>query len=195
MILMIDNYDSFTYNLVHYLNMLNEEVVVYRNDKISLKKINELKPDMIVISPGPKKPDDAGISLEIINKFKGNIPILGVCLGHQIIAQSFGAKITKAKEPIHGKVYPITHNSKGIFKNLKNPLNVTRYHSLIVSKENLPSELEITAESIDGEIMALKHKKYLIESVQFHPEAVLTEHGLDMLKNFLENSIKMRDRK
>ncbi|WP_129408286.1 anthranilate synthase component II [Marinitoga lauensis] len=196
MILMIDNYDSFTYNLVHYLNMLNEEVKVFRNDKITLNEIEALNPDMIVISPGPKTPDDAGISLEIIKKFKEKIPIFGVCLGHQTIAQSFGAKIIKAKEPIHGKVSVIRHFSKGVFKGLKNPLKVTRYHSLIVSKEDLPEELEITAETLDGEIMAIKHKYYSIESVQFHPEAVLTEHGLDMLKNFLEyaKGIKGRDK-
>ncbi|MBM7558621.1 anthranilate synthase component II [Marinitoga litoralis] len=185
MILMIDNYDSFTYNLVHYLNLLNEEVLVYRNDKITIEEIEKLNPDMIVISPGPKTPNEAGISLEIIKVFKEKIPIFGVCLGHQTIAQSFGAKVIKAKEPVHGKVYPIKHNSKGVFKGLKNPLNVTRYHSLVVSKEDLPEDLEITAESLEGEIMAIKHKKYPIESVQFHPEAVLTEHGLDMLKNFL----------
>ena len=195
MILMIDNYDSFTYNLVHYLNMLNERVVVYRNDKISLDEINELNPSMIVISPGPKTPDKAGISLKIIENFKEKYPIFGVCLGHQTIAQSFGAKVIKAREPVHGKVFPIKHFSKGVFKGLKNPLNVTRYHSLVVSKENFPEELEITAETFDGEIMAIKHKVYPIESVQFHPEAVLTERGLDILKNFLEyaRAFKRRD--
>nr|WP_234970301.1 aminodeoxychorismate/anthranilate synthase component II [Marinitoga hydrogenitolerans] len=189
---MIDNYDSFTYNLVHYLNLLNEKVKVFRNDKIDIEDIERMNPDMIVISPGPKTPDEAGISLEIIKRFKKNIPIFGVCLGHQTIAQSFGAKIIKAIEPVHGKVYSIKHNSKGIFKGLKNPLKVTRYHSLIVSKRNFPDELEVTAESFEGEIMALKHKIYPIESVQFHPEAILTEQGLDMLRNFLAYAKKYK---
>ena len=185
MILMIDNYDSFTYNLVQYLNMLNESVEVFRNDKISLNKIEKLNPEMIVISPGPCTPNEAGVSLDILRNFKNKFPILGICLGHQVIAQSFGAKIIKAKKPIHGKVHQINHKGIGVFKNLKKPLNVTRYHSLIVERETLPNCFEITAETKIGEIMALKHKKYPIESVQFHPEAILTENGLDLLNNFL----------
>ncbi len=188
MILMIDNYDSFTYNLVQYLSQLGEEVVVKRNDEITSEEIEKLSPNMIVISPGPCTPDDAGISLEVIENFKGKIPILGICLGHQSIAQAFGAKIIKASEPVHGKVHEITHNNKGVFKNLNNPLKVTRYHSLIVERESIPKCLEITAYGPKGEIMGLKHRSYLIEGVQFHPEAILTEQGLELLYNFLKES-------
>ena len=189
---MIDNYDSFTYNLVQYLSQLGEKVVVKRNDEITLQEIKELSPNMIVISPGPCTPDDAGISLEVIKTFKGEIPILGICLGHQSIAQVFGAKIIKASEPVHGKVHEITHNNTGVFKNLNNPLKVTRYHSLIVEKKSLPECLEITAFGPDGEVMGLKHKTYLIEGVQFHPEAILTEQGLELLKNFLRECYNFR---
>ncbi|WP_319204952.1 aminodeoxychorismate/anthranilate synthase component II [uncultured Ilyobacter sp.] len=188
MILMIDNYDSFTYNLVQYLSQLGEKIVVKRNDEITLQEITKLSPNMIVISPGPCTPDDAGISLEVIKKFKGKIPILGICLGHQSIAQVFGAKIIKASEPVHGKVHKITHNNTGVFQNLNNPLKVTRYHSLIVDKKSLPECLEITAFGPKEEIMGLKHKTYLIEGVQFHPEAILTEQGLELLQNFLKES-------
>ncbi|ADO82352.1 anthranilate synthase component II [Ilyobacter polytropus] len=192
MILMIDNYDSFTYNLVQYLSQLGEKVVVKRNDEITLQEIKKLSPNMIVISPGPCTPDDAGISLEVIKRFKGEIPILGICLGHQSIAQVFGAKIIKASEPVHGKVHEITHNNTGVFKNLNNPLKVTRYHSLIVEKKSLPECLEITAFGPNKEIMGLKHKTYLIEGVQFHPEAILTEQGLELLKNFLRECCNFR---
>lgn len=188
MILMIDNFDSFTYNLVQYLEMLNENVIVKRNNEIKIEEIEKLNPEIIVISPGPGNPKEAGITLDVIKYFKGKIPILGICLGHQSIGEIFGGKVIKAKEPIHGKVYPITHNNKGVFKNLKNPLNVTRYHSLIIERESLPEELEITGETENGEIMGIKHKKYLIEGVQFHPEAILTECGLEMLNNFLEEA-------
>ncbi|MCJ8341685.1 MAG: aminodeoxychorismate/anthranilate synthase component II [Cetobacterium sp.] len=188
MILMIDNFDSFTYNLVQYLEMLNEKVIVKRNNEIKIEEIEKLNPEIIVISPGPGNPKEAGIILDVIKYFKGKIPILGICLGHQSIGEIFGGKVIKAKEPIHGKVYPITHNNKGVFKNLKNPLNVTRYHSLIIERESLPKELEITGETENGEIMGIKHKKYLIEGVQFHPEAILTECGLEMLNNFLEEA-------
>lgn len=190
MILMIDNYDSFTYNLVQYLKSLGEEVLVKRNDSIEVDDIIKLNPQMIVISPGPKSPIEAGISLEVINKLKGKYPILGICLGHQSIAHSFGAKVVKATEPMHGKVRSITHKNLGVFKDLKTPLNVTRYHSLVVDKSSLPDCLEITSETFEGEIMGLRHKTYMIEGVQFHPEAILTEHGMDMLKNFLEESKK-----
>ncbi|MGX6592559.1 anthranilate synthase component II [Cetobacterium ceti] len=188
MILMIDNFDSFTYNLVQYLEMLNEKVIVKRNNEIKIEEIEKLNPEIIVISPGPGNPKEAGITLDVIKYFKGKIPILGICLGHQSIGEIFGGKVIKAKEPIHGKVYPITHNNKGVFKNLKNPLNVTRYHSLIIERESLPEELEITGETENGEIMGIKHKKYLIEGVQFHPEAILTECGLEILNNFLEEA-------
>ncbi len=186
MILMIDNYDSFTFNLVQYLNELNEEVMVVRNDEISLEEIEKLNPDMIVISPGPCTPNEAGVSMPIIENFKGKFPILGICLGYQAIGQVFGGKIVKGEVPVHGKVFPIKHDNKGVFKGLNNPLNVTRYHSLIVEKESLPEVLEISAETEDGVLMGFRHKDYLIEGVQFHPEAILTEQGRELLQNFLD---------
>jgi len=182
---MIDNYDSFTYNLVDYLEQLGEKVVVKRNDKISISHIEDLAPEMIVISPGPKTPDQAGISKQAIKEFKGQIPILGICLGHQTIAAVFNGQITKAQRPTHGKVETIKHYYKGSFKGLANPLQVTRYHSLLVAKDNLPSVLEITAETDSGEIMGLQHREYLIEGIQFHPEALLTSQGQQLLANFL----------
>ena len=185
MILMIDNYDSFTYNLVHYLENLGEEVVVKRNDEINLEQIKSLNPDIIVLSPGPCTPNESGVCLDIVTNFKGEFPILGVCLGHQTIAQVFGAKVIQANEPVHGRVYPITHNNTGVFLNLPNPLNVTRYHSLIVDEKTLPDCFEITAKTMIGEIMGIRHKDYMIEGVQFHPEAVLTQCGMDVLRNFL----------
>ncbi len=185
MILMIDNYDSFTYNLVQYLNGLNERVVVKRNDEIGLDEIEEMAPQMIVISPGPCTPDDAGVSLEVIRRFTGKIPILGICLGHQSLAQVFGGKVVKAAEPVHGKVHPIKHTDTGVFRGLNNPLKVTRYHSLVVERETLPEELIVTAETMEGEIMGLRHRDYLLEGVQFHPEAILTEQGMELLNNFL----------
>ena len=188
MILMIDNYDSFTYNLVEYLKMLKREVKVVRNDQITIDEIKSLKPSIIVISPGPCTPNEAGISKKVINELKGVFPILGICLGHQAIAEVFGAKIIKANEPVHGKVSEISHISSGIFKGLNNPLKVTRYHSLIVDRTNLPDELEVTAETKNGEIMGIKHKDYPIVGVQFHPEAILTEQGLELINNFLEMS-------
>lgn len=188
MFLIIDNYDSFVYNLARYFEELNEEIIVVRNDKITIDEIKNLNPDGIIISPGPKSPEDSGICLDIIDNFKGSIPILGVCLGHQCIGHYFGAKITKGKEPVHGKVFSIKHNGEGLFSNLKSPINVTRYHSLIVDKVNLPSTLEITSQTEDGVIMGIRHKEYLIEGVQFHPEAELTEYGHEMLKNFIKQS-------
>jgi len=187
---MIDNYDSFTFNLVHYFRALGQEVEVHRNDQISLEQITALSPKYIVISPGPSDPDHAGISLALIKRFVGVIPILGVCLGHQCIAQHFGAKIEKAKQVMHGKTSKIMHDNNGLFSHLNNPLQVTRYHSLIVNKASLPDELEITAytRSNNGkfeEIMALKHRSLAIASVQFHPEAILTEQGHKLLQNFL----------
>ena len=185
MILMIDNYDSFTYNLVQYLECLSEDVVVHRNDRISLETIEELAPEMIVLSPGPRTPDEAGICQEVVRTFAGRIPILGICLGHQTIGQVFGAKVVTANEPTHGKVHPIRHTDAGAFRNLSNPLNVTRYHSLVLDRETLPNCFEITAESMDGEIMGIRHRNYLLEGVQFHPEAILTEQGMEVLENFL----------
>ena len=188
MILMIDNYDSFTYNLVHYLEELGEEVRVYRNDKITICEIEKLNPQMIVVSPGPKTPNEAGISVEAIKKFYKTIPILGICLGHQSLIQVLGGEVIKAKIPVHGKVEEIKHTGVGVFKGLKNPIKVTRYHSLIADRSKLPKELMITAETADGEIMGVRHKKYLLEGVQFHPEALLTEYGHEMLANFLQEA-------
>lgn len=192
MILMIDNYDSFTFNLVQYLNGLNEEVLVRRNDSLTIKDIRELDPDMIVLSPGPCTPNEAGVCIDVVKEFKGEIPILGICLGHQTIGQVFGGDVVKGEAPVHGKVYPINHTNKGVFKGLNNPLNVTRYHSLIVDRDTLPECLEITAETEKGEIMGFRHKEYMVEGVQFHPEAVLTEQGMELLNNFLEQAKKFK---
>tara|TARA_R110002124_G_scaffold287297_1_gene472381 strand:+ start:13990 stop:14580 length:591 start_codon:yes stop_codon:yes gene_type:complete len=193
---MIDNYDSFTFNLVHYFQALGQEVMVVRNDEISIDAITELAPQYIVISPGPSDPNAAGISLAIIEKFKGLIPILGVCLGHQCIAQHFGAKIIKAKKVMHGKTSSISHNKQGLFKALKQPLTVTRYHSLIVAPDTLPDELTVTAwlSSNDQiEIMALQHKYLPLASVQFHPESILTEQGQQLLQNFIDQYSNLID--
>lgn len=186
MLLMIDNYDSFTYNLVQYLGELGQDVQVFRNDEIDLKKIAELKPKYIVISPGPGTPNEAGISLALIEEFAGKIPLLGVCLGHQSIGQAFGGKIIKAKTLMHGKTSLIHHTSLGVFKDLPNPYTATRYHSLVIERESIPDCLEITAWTDDGEIMGVRHKTLAVEGVQFHPESVLTEHGHDLLNNFLK---------
>lgn len=186
MILIIDNYDSFTYNLVQYLEMLNKKIMVKRNDEISLEEIQNLNPEGILLSPGPGNPKSAGITLKVINKFKGKIPIIGICLGHQSIAEAFGGKIVKGKEPVHGKISKVNHDGLGVFKDLKSPLNVTRYHSLVVEESSLPKDFIITAKTEDNVIMGIKHKKYLIEGIQFHPEALLTEYGLEMLNNFFE---------
>ncbi len=185
MILMIDNYDSFTYNLVQYLLKLKADVVVFRNDAITLGEIETMNPDMIVISPGPCTPNEAGISLAVVDRFKAVIPILGICLGHQTIGQAFGARVVRAREPVHGKVHPIHHTGKGVFAGLNNPLQVTRYHSLVLDRNTLPADLEITAKTLEGEIMGIRHKRYPLEGVQFHPEAILTEGGMDLLRNFL----------
>lgn len=199
MLLMIDNYDSFVYNLVRYFEELEEEIIIYRNDKISIEDIEKMNIDGIVISPGPKSPKEAGLSLEIIDKFKEKIPILGICLGHQCIGYYFNAIVKKGNEPVHGKVFNITHNNKGLFQNVKNPLRVTRYHSLIVSRENLPDTIEITSETDDKVIMGIKHKDYPIYGVQFHPEAEMTEEGHKILNNFInitkEFSKKIRNAK
>ena len=193
MLLMIDNYDSFTYNLVQYFGELGQEVVVYRNDEISINEIESLNPNYIVISPGPCTPNEAGISLELIKKFAGKFPILGVCLGFQAIVQSFGGNIIGAQKIMHGKVSPVHHTSKSVFKGLKNPLNATRYHSLVAEKTTLPDCFEVTAwtntDSGDiEEIMGVCHNSYPIEGVQFHPESILTEHGHQMLNTFLQDN-------
>ncbi|MGX8795940.1 anthranilate synthase component II [Fusibacter sp. JL298sf-3] len=185
MILMIDNYDSFTYNLIQYLSELGETVAVFRNDAITVSEIDTLAPEVIVLSPGPKSPKEAGICLDIVRHFKGKIPILGICLGHQTIAAAFGGEIVRAKEPVHGKVHAVEHASKGVFSELPSPLNVTRYHSLVVAPETLPASLEVTAWSASGEIMGLRHRTYAIEGVQFHPEAILSECGHELMANFL----------
>jgi para-aminobenzoate synthetase component 2 len=187
MILVIDNYDSFTYNLVQYLGELGEEIIVKRNDEIDLAGIEALAPDHILISPGPCSPNEAGISLSLIEHFKGKIPIFGVCLGHQSIGQAFGGEVVRAEKLMHGKTSAIHHKGTSIFAGLPSPFTATRYHSLIVRRETLPDCLEITAETDEGEIMGLRHKEYAIEGVQFHPESIITEHGLTMLRNFLQN--------
>jgi anthranilate synthase component 2 len=188
MLLMIDNYDSFTYNLVQYLGELGEDVRVYRNDQISVGEIEKLAPERIVISPGPCTPNEAGVSIETIKTFAGKLPILGVCLGHQSIGQAFGGKIVHARELMHGKTSMIHHNDAGVFKGLSNPFEATRYHSLVVERDSLPDCLEVTAWTEDDEIMGLRHKEFAIEGVQFHPESILTEHGHALLKNFLKTS-------
>ena len=188
MLLMIDNYDSFTYNLVQYLAEIGQEVEVVRNDKISIEEINKLNPRYIVISPGPCTPNEAGISLSLIEAFKGKIPILGVCLGHQSIGQAFGGKIVHAQTIMHGKTSKISHNNKGVFTGIKDPFIATRYHSLVIEKQTLPNCFDITAWTDDNEIMGIKHKELAIEGVQFHPESILSEHGHDLLKNFLDQN-------
>jgi anthranilate synthase component 2 len=185
---MIDNYDSFTYNLVQYLAEIGQEVEVVRNDKISIEEINKLNPQYIVISPGPCTPNEAGISLSLIEAFKGEIPILGVCLGHQSIGQAFGGKIIHAQTIMHGKTSKISHNNKGVFRGIKDPFIATRYHSLVIDRESLPDCFDITAWTDDNEIMGIKHKELAIEGVQFHPESILSEHGHDLLKNFLDQN-------
>ncbi|MCB2291046.1 aminodeoxychorismate/anthranilate synthase component II [Clostridium sp. CS001] len=186
MFLMIDNYDSFVYNLVRYFEELGEEILVYRNDRISLEDIATIKPEGIIISPGPKSPEHAGICMEIVESFKGSIPILGICLGHQIIGKVFGGKIIQGDEPVHGKVFEVEHSGKYIFKNIVSPMKVTRYHSLVIERESLPEALEVTSETGDGVIMGIRHKDYHIEGVQFHPEAELTEYGHLILKKFID---------
>ncbi|MCP5209491.1 MAG: aminodeoxychorismate/anthranilate synthase component II [Hahellaceae bacterium] len=192
MLLMIDNYDSFTYNVVQYLGELGADVRVFRNDEITTKEIQAMKPEKIVVSPGPCTPNEAGISMETIQTFAGKIPILGICLGHQSIGQVFGAKIVRAGQVMHGKTSSIHHNHAGVFKGLAEPFTATRYHSLVICKNHVPDCLEVTAwtENQDGsmeEIMGVKHRTMPIEGVQFHPESILSEHGHDLLRNFLES--------
>jgi len=186
MLLMIDNYDSFTYNLVQYFAELGEEVKVLRNDEISVEDIANINPARICISPGPCSPSEAGISVATIQRYAGQIPILGVCLGHQAIGEAFGGKIIRAQKVMHGKTDDLHHTGVGVFKDLPNPFKVTRYHSLAIEKSSLPAVLEITAASSDGEIMGVRHKELMVEGVQFHPESILSEQGHALLKNFLQ---------
>jgi anthranilate synthase component II len=187
MILVIDNYDSFTYNLVQYLGEMGADIQVVRNDEVTVADILRKKPDHILISPGPCSPKEAGISVEVIRELAGKIPILGVCLGHQSIGYAFGGEIVRARKLMHGKTSLITHDGKGVFKGLPNPFRATRYHSLVIKKETLPAVLEVTAQSEDGEIMGVRHKTLPVEGVQFHPESILTEAGKPLLKNFIES--------
>ena len=186
MLLMIDNYDSFTFNLVQYLGELGQEVQVVRNDALDVAGVRALKPSHIMISPGPGTPDDAGVSLAILREMAGELPIFGVCLGHQAIGQAFGGKVIRAKRIMHGKTSPVRHRGQGVFAGLPDPFEATRYHSLVVERASLPECLEITAWTDDGEIMGVRHKTLAVHGVQFHPESILTENGHDMLKNFLE---------
>ena len=185
MLLMIDNYDSFTFNLVQYFGELGEDVRTYRNDEITLEQIEKLNPTRICISPGPCTPHEAGVSVPVLKHFAGKLPILGVCLGHQSIGAAFGGKVIRAKEVMHGKTSPIQHTGVGVFKDLPSPYTIIRYHSLAIERESLPDCLEVTAWTEDGEIMGVRHKDYAIEGVQFHPESILSEHGHALLKNFL----------
>lgn len=188
MILLLDNYDSFVYNLKRYVQELGHECLVMRNDKISIKDIKKLNPSHIILSPGPCTPNEAGISIEVVLQFASSMPILGVCLGHQIIARAFGGLITRSTQPLHGQTSLVTHDGKGIFYKLDSPLTVARYHSLIVAKQNLPECLQVTAISEEGEIMALQHKNFPVFGVQFHPESFLTPMGYELLSNFLVSS-------
>jgi anthranilate synthase component II len=185
MLLMIDNYDSFTYNLVQYLGELGEDVKVVRNDELSVEEIERLAPARIVLSPGPCTPNEAGVCLEVIARFAGRTPILGVCLGHQAIGQAFGGKVVHARELMHGKVSRIHHEGRGVFRGLPAPYDATRYHSLAIERASCPADLEVTAWTDDGEIMGVRHRTLAVEGVQFHPESILTEHGHALLKNFL----------
>jgi len=186
MILMIDNYDSFTYNLVQYMGELGADMQVHRNDCISIADIERLKPEKIVISPGPCTPEKAGVSVEVIRHFAGRVPLLGVCLGHQSVGRAFGGEVVKAGRIMHGKTSNVTHDGKNLFRGLPNPFVATRYHSLVIKRDTLPDCLVVTAESEDGEIMGIRHKEFFIEGVQFHPESILTASGKDLLRNFLE---------
>ena len=186
MLLMIDNYDSFTYNIVQYFGELGEDVRVYRNDEITIEQIEALKPDRICISPGPKAPAQAGISVAVLKHFAGKKPILGVCLGHQAIGEAFGGKVIRARQVMHGKTSVIAHTGVGVFKDIPSPFTVIRYHSLAIERASLPACLEVTSWTDDGEIMGVRHRQFDIEGVQFHPESILSEHGHALLKNFLE---------
>ncbi|MBM7691035.1 anthranilate synthase/aminodeoxychorismate synthase-like glutamine amidotransferase [Peribacillus deserti] len=193
MILLIDNYDSFTYNLYQYVQEIGEEAVVKRNNEITIDEIKKMNPDYILLSPGPGNPDESGVCLDVIREFHRTIPILGICLGHQAIARAFGGRVIKASRPMHGKVSRITHDRKTIFKDIPDSFSVTRYHSLIAEKESLPDCLEASAIAEDGEIMAIRHKTYQVEGLQFHPESIMSEHGHALLKNFFnKNKMKLQ---
>jgi para-aminobenzoate synthetase component II len=188
LILVIDNYDSFTHNLIQYIRQVTEEeVIIKRNDQITIEQIEELQPDYILLSPGPGNPTEAGVCVKVVESFYQTIPIFGVCLGHQTIAQVFGGTVEKAIHPMHGKISEIQHDQLGVFKGIDSPIPVTRYHSLIVNKETLPEELEVSAITTDGEVMALRHKQFPVEGVQFHPEAILTEQGMKIIDNFFNS--------
>jgi anthranilate synthase component 2 len=189
MLLMLDNYDSFTWNLVQYLGELGATVKVARNDAISLDDVEAMRPDHIVISPGPCTPSEAGISVPLIRRFAGAVPILGVCLGHQAIGQAFGARVIRAQRVMHGKLSSIVHDQRGVFTDVPSPFNATRYHSLVIERSSLPDSLDVTATADDGEIMAVRHRSLPVEGVQFHPEAILTEHGRKVLRNFLGTTV------
>ena len=189
MLVMIDNYDSFTYNLVQYLGELGEDVKTFRNDEITIEEIEALNPDRIMLSPGPCTPNEAGVSLSVIEHFAGKVPLMGVCLGHQSIGQAFGGKVVHAKQIMHGKTSQMTHTGVGVFQGLESPYTITRYHSLVVERDSLPDCFDVTAWTDDGEIMGFRHKTLAIEGVQFHPESILTEHGHALLKNFLETKL------
>lgn len=193
MIVMIDNYDSFTYNLVQYLGEMGEELHVVRNDQLTCEEIADLAPSYLMVSPGPCTPNEAGISLEAIERLAGKVPIFGVCLGHQSIAQVFGGNVIRAQRLMHGKTSQVFHNGEGVFAGLPNPFRATRYHSLIVERESLPDCLEITAETAEGEIMALRHRELPVEGVQFHPESIMTEHGKQLLRNFLTHYAPLKN--
>jgi anthranilate synthase component 2 len=186
MLLVIDNYDSFTYNLVQYLGELGADVHVYRNDAVTLDQVEAWAPERIVLSPGPCTPAEAGITVPLIQRFAGRIPLLGVCLGHQAIGQAFGGRIVRAARVMHGKLDAVEHDGRGVFAGLPSPVTVTRYHSLAIERGSLPACLEVSARTADGEIMGVRHREHAVEGVQFHPEAILTEHGHDMLRNFLD---------
>ena len=188
MILMIDNYDSFTFNIVQYLEQMGEDVVVFRNDKVTVDRIDKLKPQMIFLSPGPGTPRDAGITVDVVREFHKTIPIMGICLGHQSIGYAFGGEIVRAGRIMHGKVSPVHHDGRTIFAGLPDPFTAGRYHSLVVRPETLPSCLEVSARTAEGEIMGLRHKEYLVEGIQFHPESVLTPQGKRILRNFLKTT-------
>ena len=188
MLLMIDNYDSFTYNLVQYFGEFGEDVKVVRNDEATVEQIAAMNPERIVVSPGPCTPNEAGVSVPVIRHFAGKIPLLGVCLGHQSIGQAFGGRIVHAKQLMHGKVSYVSHRNTGVFRHLPNPLAATRYHSLVIQRESLPDCLEVTAWTDDGEIMGVRHRQHHVEGVQFHPESILTERGHDLLANFLRET-------
>ena len=188
MIFVLDNYDSFTYNLVQYLGELGAEVVVRRNDQVTVAEVGDMRPERIVVSPGPCTPNEAGVSVPLIRRFAGKIPILGVCLGHQSIGQAFGGRVIRAHRVMHGKLSPVSHTGEGVFSGLPSPFRATRYHSLAIESATLPAELAVTARADDGEIMGVRHREYDVEGVQFHPEAILTEHGKRLLDNFLRSA-------